>query len=61
MQWYPPEGNSPTGLSPRAQWVVSRLAEGTFEIDFARLADAVLEQIRDGIPDCETPVATSID
>lgn len=56
MHWYPREGNSQNGLSAHAQGVMGRLADGTFEIDFERLADILIERLGDEIPDCERSV-----
>ena len=39
-------------LSPLARAILGKLVDGTFEIDYERLADTILEQLHDGIPDC---------
>lgn len=47
MRVNPPTGIAPIGMSPRARDVYTRLAKGTLEIDFERLADALMLDLYD--------------
>lgn len=57
MRFRPPTGVERDSLSPSAHDVLTRLDNGTFELDLECIADAILERLQDEAVEVVSPDA----